>query len=113
MIEWQNQYDDYMWLVSRDDGIPPKILKTLLEIESQFWPGNQRFYMDEIGLGQVNQLGMDVLLRRDPALYLVCSCPFELLTPYVSLEPKLSDDPRAVLGSIDATCPTCPRVRSQ
>ena len=24
MIEWQNQYDDYIWLVSRDNGIPPK-----------------------------------------------------------------------------------------
>jgi hypothetical protein len=111
MIEWQNQYDDYIWLVSRDDGIPPKILKTLLEIESQFWPGNQRFYLDEIGLGQVNQLGMDVLLRRDPALYQkFCATVLSDCTrPYLSLEPTQQAMIRgAVVSSMDATCPTCP-----
>jgi len=111
MIEWQNQYDDYIWLVSRDDGIPPKILKTLLEIESQFWPGNQRFYLDEIGLGQVNQLGMDVLLRRDPALYLkFCSIVLSDCTrPYLSLEPAQQAMIRgAVVSTMDATCSTCP-----
>ena len=65
MIEWQNQYDDRIWLASKDQGIPPKILKSLLGIESQFWPGNSRFYIDEYGLGQVNQMGVDVLLRSD------------------------------------------------
>ena len=69
MIEWQNQFDEYIWLSSRDYGVPPRILKSLLELESQFWPGNSRFYLDEFGLGQVNQLGVDVLLRRDPTLY--------------------------------------------
>ncbi len=111
MIEWQNQYDDYIWLVSRDDGIPPKILKTLLEIESQFWPGNQRFYLDEIGLGQVNQLGMDVLLRRDPALYQqFCSTVLSDCTrPYLSLEPAQQAMIRgAVVSSMNATCSTCP-----
>jgi len=110
MIEWQNQYDDYIWLVSRDDGIPPKILKTLLEVESQFWPGNQRFYLDEIGLGQVNQLGMDVLLRRDSALYLrFCAAVLSDCTrPYASLEPVQQAMIRgAVVSSMDAACPTC------
>ena len=74
MIAWQNQYDEYFWLASKDIGIPPKLLKTLVEVESQYWPGNERFYLDEVGLGQVNQLGVDVLLRRNPALYQqVCS----------------------------------------
>jgi len=111
MIEWQNQYDDYIWLVSRDDGIPPKILKTLLEVESQFWPGNQRFYLDEYGLGQVNQLGMDVLLRRDPALYQkFCATVLSDCTrPYLSLEPAQQAMIRgAVVSSMDAVCPTCP-----
>ncbi|MEP6894419.1 MAG: hypothetical protein ABI986_02310, partial [Chloroflexota bacterium] len=48
---WQNQFDGYIWLASRDYGIPPKILKTLIEYESQYWPGNSRFSQDEIGLG--------------------------------------------------------------
>lgn len=110
MIEWQNQYDEYIWMASRDVGIPPKILKTLIEIESQFWPGNQRFYMDEFGLGQINQLGVDVLLRKDPTLYQRV-CPEVLLNctqPYVSLEPAQQAMIRgAVVSLTDATCPTC------
>ena len=110
MIEWQNQYDNYIWLVSRDEGIPPKIMKTLLEVESQFWPGNQRFYVDEVGLGQVNQLGMDVLLRRDPALYqrFCATVLSDCSRPYLSLEPEQQAMIRgAVVSSMDATCPTC------
>jgi hypothetical protein len=110
MIEWQNQYDDYIWLASKDDGIPPKILKTLFEIESQFWPGNSRFYVDEYGLGQLNQLGVDVLLRRDPTLYQQV-CPGVLAnctSPYVSLPPVEQAMIRgAVVSMTDASCPTC------
>lgn len=111
MIQWQNQYDEYIWLASRDHGIPPKVLKSLLEIESQFWPGNSRFYLDEYGLGQVNQLGVDVLLRRDPVLYQqVCSTVFsDCSRPYLGLEPGQQRLIRgAVINLVDATCPTCP-----
>lgn len=110
MIEWQNQFDDYIWLSSKDYGVPPKILKSLLEIESQFWPGNSRFYLDEFGLGQVNQLGVDVLLRKDPTVYQkVCpSVLSDCSRPYVSLEPSQQALIRgAVVSSIDAACPTC------
>ncbi|HSG42623.1 MAG TPA: hypothetical protein VLA72_05660 [Anaerolineales bacterium] len=110
MIEWQNQYDEYIWLAGKEEGIPPKILKTLIEIESQFWPGNSRFYLDEVGLGQINQLGIDVLLREDPSLYQDI-CPTVLgdcAVPYVSLSPAQQQLIRgAVISSIDATCPTC------
>jgi hypothetical protein len=110
MLEWQNQYDDYIWLSSRDDGIAPKVLKTLIEIESQYWPGNQRFYVDEVGLGQLNQLGVDVLLRRDPTLYQQV-CPGVLADcshPYVSLEPAQQAMIRGAVAKLaDATCPTC------
>jgi len=111
MIEWQNQYDDYIWLESKDYGIPPRIIKTMFEIESQFWPGNSRFYVDEYGLGQLNQLGVDVLLRRDPTLYQQV-CPSVLgtscSTPYASLPPVEQAMIRgAVVSSTDATCPTC------
>jgi hypothetical protein len=110
MIEWQNQYDDHIWLASRDHGVPPKILKTLIEIETQFWPGNSRFYLDEYGLGQVNQLGVDVLLRRDPTLYQrVCpSVLSDCLRPYLSLEPQQQAMIRgAVVGLMDITCADC------
>jgi len=111
MIEWQNQYDEYIWLASREHGIPPKILKTLIEIESQFWPGNSRFYLDEFGLGQINQLGVDVLLRRDAAFYQqVCSTVLsDCSTPYPSLDPSQQALIRGAAASLaDATCSTCP-----
>ncbi len=110
MIEWQNQYDDYIWNASKNYGIPPKILKTLIEIESQFWPGNSRFYLDEYGLGQINQLGVDVLLRSDPTLYQrVCpSVLSDCSTPYISLDSGTQAMIRgAVVSLADATCPTC------
>ena len=110
MLEWQNQYDEYIWLASRDNGFPPKILKTLIEIESQFWPGNSRFYVDEYGLGQINQLGVDVLLRQDPTLYNQV-CPGVLADcahPYVSLDPAQQAMIRgAVVKLFDATCVDC------
>jgi hypothetical protein len=110
MIEWQNQYDGHIWMASRDHGVPPKILKTLIELETQFWPGNSRFYLDEYGLGQVNQLGIDVLLRRDPALYQrVCpSVLSDCARPYLSLEPQQQAMIRgAMVKLMDVTCADC------
>lgn len=110
MIEWQNQYDDYIWLASKEEGIPPKIIKTLIEVETQFWPGNQRRFLDEYGLGQVSQLGVDVLLRRDPTLYLrVCpSVLSDCTRPYLSLEPEQQRMIRgAVVSLMDVSCPDC------
>jgi hypothetical protein len=110
MIEWQNQYDEYIWLASKEYGIPPKILKTLIEVESQFWPGNERFYVDEIGLGQLNQLGVDVLLRRNPTLYQqVCSVVLDdCAMPYALMSPQNQAMIRgAFVNSFSSLCPTC------
>jgi hypothetical protein len=112
MIEWQNQYDEHIWLASRNHGIPPKILKTLIEVETQFWPENSRFYLDEYGLGQTNQLGIDVLLRKDPTLYqLVCpSVLSDCARSYTSLEPQQQAMIRGAVISLmlDASCADCP-----
>ncbi len=110
MVKWQNQYDLNIWLASRDEHIPPIILKTLLEIESQFWPTTQRLFLDELGLGQVNQLGIDVLLRTDPALYQkVCTTAlYDCKKPYISLNGVERALIRGTLvQSMDATCPSC------
>jgi hypothetical protein len=110
MVRWQNRYDFTIWSTSLDVGIPPRILKSLIEYESQYWPSNQRFYLDEIGLGQINQLGVDVLLRENPDFYrricptVVSDCSL----PYTSLEPAAQALVRgAVMNSIDAVCPSC------
>jgi hypothetical protein len=88
-------------------------LKTLLEVESQFWPGNQRFYLLEFGLGQVNQLGLDPLLRFDNGAFQT-ACLAALSTtcsvPYVRQPVELQDMLRgALINMFDATCPTCTR----
>ena len=110
MIDWQNQFDEYIWLAGKEHGIPPKILKSLIEVESQFWPGNSRFYLDEFGLGQINQLGVDVLLRKDPSMFQEI-CPTVLsdcAIPYVSLDASQQALIRgALVQSVDATCPSC------
>jgi hypothetical protein len=110
MIGWQNQFDEYIWLASKNHGIPPKILKTIIEVESQFWPGNERFYVDEIGLGQLNQLGVDVLLRRNPTLYQqVCSTVLDdCALPYALMSAQNQAMIRgAFVSSFSSDCPSC------
>jgi hypothetical protein len=110
MIQWQNQYDEAIWTAGNEVGIPPKILKTLIQVESQFWPENSRFYLDEYGLGQVNELGVDVLLRKDNTLYQqACSMVLtSCTTPYGGLSPVEQALVRgALLTSQNASCPSC------
>jgi hypothetical protein len=110
MIEWQNQFDFSIWSASLKVGIPPLLLKTIIEYETQYWPANQRFFIDEIGLGQINQLGIDVLLRQDPVLYQQI-CPKVLSNcnvPYTVLDADTQALIRgAALNSIDADCLEC------
>lgn len=107
----QNTFDFDIWLAAKDVQVPARILKVLIEKESQFWPTNERAYVDEIGLGQINQLGIDVLIRNNPALYQQI-CPSVLAdcsVPYPALPESLQKMIRgALLNSLSAYCPTCP-----
>ena len=110
MIAWQNQYDFDIWLTGLDQHMPPVMLKSLLEIESQFWPITQRLYLDEIGLGQINQLGVDVLLRTNPVLYQrVCaSALYNCDQPYISLSGLDRALIRGTLAlAMDSSCQDC------
>lgn len=110
MVIWQNQYDEAIWTAANEIGIPPKIIKTLIEVESQFWPGNERYYVDEYGLGQINQLGVDVLLRDNYDLYqqACAAVGTNCLVPYVSLSaPEQAQVRGAVMASMNSSCTTC------
>jgi hypothetical protein len=109
-IDWQNQYDPLIWAASRKTGIPPKIIKTLIEKESQFWPGNSRLFLQEFGLAQINEFGADVALRWDNSLYkqtcqgVLADCT----TPYASLPTWQQAMMRGNLMTlIDSDCPGC------
>jgi len=111
LVEWQNQFDFNIWSASRDIHIPPKLIKTLIEIESQFWPSNERLYLDEIGLGQMNQLGMDVILRKNPDIYFsLCETVLGNCDRSYNMLPKeLQAIIRgALIESINSSCPSCP-----
>jgi hypothetical protein len=110
MIEWQNKFDLDIWQTSKVLGLPPKILKTLILQETQFWPENSRSFLDEFGLAQINDMGADAALRWDPDLYLeVCSTVLQDCTkPYLSLSSSLREMIRgALLSQLNAQCPTC------
>jgi len=77
VIDWQNQFDLAIWNAGHDSGIPPRLLKVLIEQESQFWPANARRIAYEYGLGQLSQAGADVLLRYDNDIFnMVCNSVF-------------------------------------
>jgi hypothetical protein len=109
-IEWQNQYDPLIWDTSRRIGIPPKIIKTLIEKESQFWPGNSRLFLQEFGLAQINEIGADVALRWDKSLF-TQTCEGVLAdcsTPYASLPSWQQSMIRGSLMTlINSECPGC------
>jgi hypothetical protein len=110
MVAWQNKFDLDIWLTSNAIGIPPKLLKTLLMQESQFWPANAQYVMAEIGLAQINDQGADVALRWDPNLYQeICSGVLsDCNTPYLHLPESLRAMVRgALLNQLNAQCPTC------
>ena len=66
--------------------------------------------MDELGLAQINQLGIDILLRNDKEFYLK-SCSnvlFNCSVPYSSQQPINQQLLRGTIAkSLDAECPTC------
>lgn len=110
MVQWQNQFDPVIWSVSRELGIPAKMIKSVIEQESQFWPGNARAIFLEFGLSQVNELGIDVLFRWDKGLKdLICpGLLFDCNTSYQRLDALSQATLRGgLLSSINAECPSC------
>ena len=110
MIQWQNQFDPVIWAAGRDVGIPPRMLKALVQAESQFWPGNTRFLLIEYGLGQLTLQGADVALRWDPELYQeICSgLLYDCTVAYANLDPTTQMTiAGTLLQMVNADCPNC------
>lgn len=109
--DWQNRYNRAILSASWQQNVPPKVLKALIAVESQFWPGAS-WDKGEIGLGQMTTLGADMLLTWRPTVYQsICrqglgeeACGKR----YVELETSQQQMLRGMaLKQIDATCPTC------
>jgi Transglycosylase SLT domain len=65
MIPWENQFNDDIYKAAIAFSVPARLLKRMMEIESQFWP----LWISssgEVGLMQITDNGADVFLRYDP-----------------------------------------------
>jgi hypothetical protein len=111
VVAWQNQFDPVIWETGRTMGIPPRLIKVLIEQESQFWPGNSRRALYEFGLGQLSPVGIDVALRWDNDLFARacngmlydCSSVYGRMTSWQQATLR-----GGLLSTLDAECPTCP-----
>lgn len=65
---WQNQFDPVILAYSQANKLPPKVVKAVIAVESQFWPAGDRI-KGEVGLGQMTENGADLVLRWRPDYY--------------------------------------------
>ena len=110
-ITWQNQYDPVILAAAQSNELPPKVLKAVIGVESQFWPA-ANWIQGEIGLGQMTEFGADLVLAWRPEYYQgICRQAFGnggCNTDYRFIDLSTQRLLRGlVLKEIDATCPTC------
>lgn len=73
LVNWQNQFDQAIYDAAIQAQVPPKLLKGLISVESQFWPlavGT----IGEAGMIQLTDAGADISLHYSPKLY-ASMCP--------------------------------------
>jgi hypothetical protein len=65
---WQNQFNLAILADSQTNDVPPKVVKAVIAVESQFWPAGNRS-KGEVGMGQMTENGADLVLRWRPGYY--------------------------------------------
>ena len=108
---WQNRYDPAILSAAQAYGLPPYLMKAVIAVESQFWPGPD-WVKGEIGLGQMTQGGADLLLTYRPVYYQgICrqalgdeTCNQDYLSQPFYNRAMLRG---LVLQSLDTTCSSC------
>lgn len=108
---WQNQFDEIIWNVGRDTGVPARLLKNLFANESQFWPGAH--LKSDIGLGQLTEKGADTtFLWNPPFFYQFCPLVMdsaECSKGYLNLEDEQQKYVRlSLIDAVNANCEACP-----
>ena len=72
VVNWQNAHDEEILLAAQSARIPPKLIKGVIALESQFWPNWE--IEDEYGLAMVTEDGVDMLLKWNrPYFYQKCT----------------------------------------
>jgi len=111
VLTWQNQFDSVILSSSQAAELPPKVVKAVIAVESQFWPA-ANWTRGEIGLGQMTGYGADLVLMWRPDYYQSicrqafggksCSSQYQFLDSSTQLLLR-----GLVLKEIDATCLSC------
>ena len=112
VIAWENRFDPQIWQTAQEVGLPATLLKSLLAVESQFWPGEypEKY---EVGFGQLSPHGIDTLLLWEPEVFKpLCE---EMLGPWKCFYgyAHLNYERRYVLyqsiwAQANLTCADCP-----
>lgn len=111
VVAWQNQFDEAIVDAARALQLPPRLVKAVIAVESQFWPGSD-WEQGEVGLGQLTEAGADMLLTWRQGVYQdICLQVYAGETcqgDYAHLEPWMQAALHGkLLRTIDATCTTC------
>ena len=61
--QWQNQFDGEIFIAATTEGVPARLLKRVISVESQFWPLWDDRPAGEIGMAQITAAGADQYLR--------------------------------------------------
>lgn len=67
VFTWQNQYNEQLFSAGKKYQVPPRIIKSIITQESQFWPDSNISH--EYGLGMITESGADLLLRWNPVYF--------------------------------------------
>jgi hypothetical protein len=110
--KWQNRFDNQIFSVAAETGIPARLLKNLFSRESQFWPGIVS-EKPEMGLGQLTLNGADTTLLWNSSFYdqfcrlvlidSACQKPYAILKPEYQVLLQ-----NALVRSVNAYCEDCP-----
>jgi hypothetical protein len=110
-LSGQTQFDPEILFSSRSTQLPPRVVKAVIAVESQFWPAAD-WTLGEIGLGQMTGYGADLVLMWRPEYFQgICRRVFGdkgCISTYPSLDPSTQYLLRGmVLKDIDAPCSDC------
>jgi hypothetical protein len=109
-ISWQNRFNDNIWEASRETMIPAWLIKSVIEVESQFWPANIKYQFVEYGLGQVNLMGAETALHWNPDLQaMVCQdLVYNCNRNFIALDPQTKLVLQGgLLRMLNAECTNC------
>lgn len=100
LLEWQNRWDVAIYQAAVETGVPPRLLKSVIGIESQWWPWATG-PVGETSMIQVTDGALDLSLRYSLPLYrqfcTMALAPSRCERGYATLRPWEQEAIRLVL----------------